>query len=261
MRSVLTAVVVLTVLLAGCNFGGTGTTPTANGTAAGPTANGTTAGPTADTTVNDLAGVSGGTVTNSTALFADFETAAYTGHTDMDFSVETRNAGFQLRYQNDTDEELYQVSTTVQPGTISYYLTDGTDAAHNSSSGATQYNDTRIAPEARSTLSVPRSYIGLSQVLAWETAGTTTVDGERRFVLEADGINETDARNQGWELSAENTTVDGRLTVSPDGVIRSGDIVVETASERFDITFSLDTDEDIDVSQPGWYDESEAASA
>ena len=58
MRSVLTAVVVLTVLLAGCNFGGTGTTPTANGT---------TAGPTADTTVNDLAGVSGGTVTNSTA--------------------------------------------------------------------------------------------------------------------------------------------------------------------------------------------------
>jgi len=100
--------------------------------------------------------------------------------------------------------------------------------------------------------------INVVGILDWEPTGTTTVDGEERYVFEADSINDTAAKAQGWGLTSNNTEVDARLTVGADGVIRSGDIELGTEGSSFDVRFSLRTGEGIDVTQPDWYDESEA---
>jgi len=253
MRKIMTVVVVLTVLLAGCSFGGSSGTPTAG-------TNGSAADANMDGSVNDLPGVANNEVQNSSALVTTFQEEAYSGYADLRFSVETANSDYTVRYRNDTEQQLYEASTANQSGSTVYYVTDGTAAVRNTTTGEVQYGSERfgIASQARFTLFVPQLYVGITSVLDWETAGTTTVDGEPRYVLEADSINNTATEGSNWNLSSANTTVDGRFTVGTDGIIRSGDITLSTEGDSADITFSLRKDESMNVTAPDWYDETEA---
>ncbi len=254
MRKIATVLVVLTVLLAGCNTGGTGGTPTATETAA--ESNEST--PTMESSINDLTGVENGEVTNISALLDRFNEDGLSGHVDFDFSVESKNSGYTVGYQNDTESQLYEVSTANQSGETIYYVTNGTDAKRNTTTGETTYGEQRYAS---SVLFIPGIYLSIIEVIEWETAGTTTVDGEPRYVLESSSINDTAAENNDLNLNSSSTTVDARLTVDSDGMIRSGDIDLSTEEDSAMITFSLDTSEGITVSQPDWYDEDEAESS
>jgi len=250
MRKIATVLVVLTVLLAGCNTVGTGGTPTATGTADANESSPTMAG-----SINDLAGVENGTVTNISALLETFSNDGLSGYADLDFSVETDNGGYTVGYRNDTTAQLYEFSTANQSGKTITYVHNGTGAERNTTTGEVTYGE---QPYADFVLFYPTVFLGVSEVMEWETAGTTTVDGEPRYVLESNSINDTAAQDTGYNIRSSNTTVDARLTVDSDGIIRGGEYTVTTEDQTVDMTFSLDTSESITVSQPDWYDEDEA---
>ncbi|MBX0305047.1 DUF7537 family lipoprotein [Haloarcula salinisoli] len=250
MRKIATILVVLTVLLAGCNTGGTGGTPTATGTA-----DSNESAPTMEGSINDLDGVENGEVTNVSSLLDTFYGEGLSGYVDFDFSAEEKNSGYTVGYRNDTKSQLYEISTTNQSGKTIYYVHNGTDAKRNTTTGETTYGEQRFASFV---LFVPSIYVSTFEVMEWETAGTTTVDGEPRYVLESSSINDTAAERQNSSFRSSNTTVDARVTVDSDGIIRSGQMNISTTEDSATMTFTLDTSESITVTQPDWYDEAEA---
>ncbi|MBX0287378.1 DUF7537 family lipoprotein [Haloarcula salinisoli] len=258
MRTITTVLVVLTVLLAGCNTGGTGGTPTATGTA-----DSNESAPTiGNTTVNDLAGVENGAVTNISALLETFNQDGLSGHADLDFSTESstenESASITVSYRNDTNAQLYEFSDVNQTGKTVTYVHNGTDAERNTTTGEVTYGKVYIP---QFPLLYVQALTSQAETLEWETAGTTTVDGELRYVLESNSVNDTAAKNENYSVRSSNTTVDARLTVDSDGIIRSGDFDISSEDMSIQMVFSLDTSESITVSQPDWYDEDEATAA
>ncbi|WP_276250040.1 DUF7537 family lipoprotein [Haloarcula rara] len=251
MRTVLTVLVVVTVLLAGCNTGGSVDTPTG-------TTTGTESVPTVEEPNKDLSGGENGSVTNSSALLGTFYNEGLSGYANLDFSVETSDINYTIGYQNDTASQIYEVSTADQRGTTVYYVHSGTDAVRNTASGEVTY---REQPNASYALLVPKLYLDIIPALEWDSAGTTTVDGNQRSVLESSSINETAADNLDYPLSLSGTTADARLTVDSHGIIRSGELSLPSEGGSATITFTLDKSESISVTAPDWYDEAEATNA
>jgi hypothetical protein len=248
MKKISTVLVVMTVLLAGCTIGGFGETPTADGTTQEPL------------DASSVPGVKGTAVYNSSALYDNFTEAAFTGYSDFSFSAKQQSSTFTLRYRNDTQQQLYEVGNSNVTGNATYYVDGESAAIRNASTGEIRYRsqDSRLASQARFTLFVPGLYTSVIEILEWEVTATETVDGERHYVLESDSINETNAAESDWTLSPNESTVEGRLVVGSDGVIHDGQFDIEGLEDSATVTFSLSTDDSIDVTAPDWYDESRA---
>jgi len=208
--------------------------------------------------INDLAGVENGEVTNISALFGTFYEKGWSGYVDLDFSAEAQNDTYIVGYRNDTESQLYEFSGRNQSGKTITYVHNGTDAERNTTTGEVTYGE---QPFADFVLLYAQAFISNAEILEWETAGTTTVDGEPRYVLESKSVNDTAAENKEYDVRSSNTTVDARLTVDGDGMIRSGDFTLTNEGEGIEMTFTLDTSERITVTQPDWYDEDEARTA
>ncbi|MDS0259456.1 hypothetical protein NDI56_08630 [Haloarcula sp. S1CR25-12] len=258
MRKIMTVVVVLTVLLAGCSFGGSSGTPTAGTNTTAATSN------TLDASA--VPGVTGTNVTNVSALASAYGESIINGPVDfrttMDLSPNAtilRIETVDYRFRNDTEQQLFELNNTNSE--VTYFIDGEKAAARNESSGEVRYSNAtnRVGGEAYfSTL-----YAGISlnyiPILEWEVTGTTTVDGETHYVLESNAVNETVLQRPSSSLSAENVdSADGRLVAGADGVIHSGSVTID-GNKDIAVTFSMSKDEGMDVTAPGWYDESQAS--
>lgn len=266
MRYVSTVLVVLLILLAGCNTAGTAETPTADGTVDG--ADGTaTAAPTPDTDAVDASevpGVEGNRLTDNTALLVVWYETIATGSIDYEADVDGSSEypsvfvaeEYNIRLRNDTDQQLYVMET---PETNQSYYVDGNNvSARDNDSGEVYYSNETT--DLEDNLNIVRLYPTLALThlyrLEWEATDTTTVDGERHYVFEATSVNETL-----WEREYQSTrnvdSVDGRMVVGSDGVFHTASVDI-SGSNAVDATYSLRTDDDIEVTPPDWYDASAA---
>jgi len=212
--------------------------------------------------INDLPGVENGELRNISKLFETFEDEGLSGHADLHFSQDDKSGGYTIGFRNDTESQLYEFSGPNQTGKTITYVHNGTDAELNTTTGEVEYGEQY---RADFVLLYASGLLSLTDILEWETAGTTVVDGEPRYVLEANSVNDTMAEQENSSIRSSNSTVDARLTVDSDGIIRSGDINItgkgEAKGQYLSMTISLDTSESIRVTQPDWYDEAEAESA
>jgi len=281
MRYIATALVVLMVVLAGCNTGGTGGTPTAettaNGTETGTvTETGGTATPAATETdtgddstqsgvdASEVPGMEGSRLTNSSALVGAFSGAVFTGPADFETSYEANSERttisvdrFTYQVRNDTQQQLYVANSST--GTQTYFVDGDQAAVRNDTSGEIRYSNETNSIGAEASFTSFYAVISLSYIkaLEWEATDTTTVHGEEHYVLEASELNETGLAQT--SLSADNvTSADGRLVVGADGVVHSGRVSLSGDAD-VSTTYSLRTDDSIDVTQPDWYDESQAS--
>jgi len=247
MRKIATVLVVLTVLLAGCNTGGGGGTPTATATEA-------------DQSV-DASAVPGANATHlqnvSAVVTPTLE--ALSGNAELNVSIETGSESGSLYYVNDTEQQLYELGNSDGPTEV-YYVDGERAAVRNATTGEVRYSNatSNVASEARFSLLFASFSIGAVEYLHWEATGTTTVDGETHYVFEADSPNMTAMDQTGSTISPDNVTgASGRLVVGTDGVLHEGRVSIE-AAETTTTRFSLDTSGDVDVTPPSWYDESQA---
>lgn len=302
MRYITTALVVVMVVLAGCNTGGTGGTPTAEttGTEAGTTTeNGTTTemstpnsemstpadatggddtgGDDAtggdDTTVDDtpqsgvdaseVPGFQGSQLTNSSALLLAYYESVLTGYTEFETTYEGNGEAtavsvdrFTFQLRNDTQQQLFVENFSNRQQTT--YVDGAKAAVRNETTGEIRYsNESNFVGQGAAYLAATYTRFTLNFLypVDWEATGTTTVDNEEHYVIEPTGLNET--RLPAVPVSAENvTSVDGRLVVGTDGVVHTGNVQLEGAAD-ISVTYSLRTDDSIDVTAPDWYDESQ----
>ncbi|MDS0283588.1 serine/threonine protein kinase [Haloarcula onubensis] len=219
--------------------------------------------------VNSVPGVSDGEVTNTTALLLAYSEAVFTGHTDFEttydgnrqaFPVEPADVEqFSFRLRNDTQQQLYVEDTTESLRT--YYIDGERAAILDEAAGEIRYSDgtNSVRSDANFARVFPALTLNYISLLRWETAGTATVDGEEHYVLEATGVNETALSEAGYTPSADDVTSgEGRLVVGSDGVVHDGSLRL-TGDTEVSITYSLRTDDSIEVTQPDWYDESQAS--
>ncbi|MDS0283589.1 hypothetical protein [Haloarcula onubensis] len=258
MRYLTTALVVLTVVVAGCNSAGIGGTPTAavNGTETGTAADGPTR---ASVDASAVPGADGSTVTDNTALLRAYYEAIQTGPTEYETTYErdgTERLGFEFR--NDTRQQRYVLRTSTRQNTI--YVDGDTGALRNETSGEIIYsNETNAIADAGDYLRPTYTQFTLNFIFPgeWEATDTTTVHGEEHYVLEATGLNES--RVAVLPVSAESvSSMDGRLVVGADGVVHSGNVTLHGETD-ITLTYATRTDDGIDVTAPDWYDESQAS--
>lgn len=246
MRYAATVLVALMLVFAGCNTGGGGGTPAANQT-----------NPSVEASA--VPGVNGTQLTNVSAIATPtFE--ALSGNAELNVSFDSDSESGQLRYLNDTEQQLYEISGSQGAGEV--YYVDGEQAAvRNATTGEIRYSSTTNNIGSQAAFSLLFAAVSISQIeyLHWEAAGTTTIDGETHYVFEADSVNETALNQPGVTFSPDNVTaVNGRLVVGTDGVAHEGSISIET-DETITTSFSLDTSGDVEVTAPSWYDESQAS--
>jgi len=235
------------LVFAGCNTGGGGTTPTVTATET-------------DQSV-DASAVPGANATHlqNVSAVVDPTLEALSGNAELNVSIETESESGSLSYQNDTEQQRYELGDS--GGTTSVYYVDGERAAvRNATTGEVRYSNAtnNLASRARFTLLFASFSIGAVEYVEWEATGTTSVDGETHYVFEADSPNMTAINQTGSVISPDNVTaVNGRLVVGTDGIIHEGRVSIE-ADETTTARFSLDTSGDVAVTPPSWYDESQA---
>jgi len=218
---------------------------------------------TTDDGFNSLSGVSNGEVTNDTALVNASGYRIFGAPTDFELSASATEGSFTFTLRNDSEQTLLEIDEASQDGKSTYYITeDDTYAKRNTSSGEVTYGDSEsaVAFEAGFSLLVPAIYVDYLGLMQWETGGTTTIDGEEAYVFESDAINQTALQESSYNAPAlENaTSASARLVVGPDGVMHEASIETESPNGGAMITYDLSTDSDIDVTQPSWFDQSEA---
>jgi hypothetical protein len=259
MRYVSTVAVVLLLLFAGCNTAGTGVTPTADGTGVADTGTETPDGVDA----SEVPGVEGNQLTDNTALLVVWYEAITTGHTDFHANVEGSSEypsmfvveQYSIRLRNDTDQQLYAMETPEL--NQSYYVDGDNVSVRDNDAGVVYYsNETNDFEDNLGMVSLypPLSLTHL-YLLEWEATDTTTVNGEQHYVFEATGVNETL-----WEQEHQGATnvdsVDGRMVVGSDGVFHTARVDI-SGSNAVNATYSLRTDDSIEVTPPDWYNASQ----
>lgn len=267
MRYLATALVVLMVLVAGCNTADTGT-PTPEATTANGTATPSTTGPggaSTNATVDASAvpGVEGSELTNPSALLGAFSRSLTTGPVDFETSYQTGNTGenvnidlFTFQLRNDTQQQEYVLNSSDRQ--VSYYVDGESAAVRNDTTGEVRYSNQTNALRSEATGTGIYAVVSISAInaLEWEATGTTTVHGEQHYVLESTGINQTALEQS--SLSADGvTSTDGRLVVGTDGIIHDGTVNID-GETAVSVSFSTRTGDSIAVDAPSWYDESAA---
>lgn len=287
MRKLLAILVVCMVTLAGCSTSDTGGTPMPEANETG-TETGTdimnNATPDGemetesddgggmnngdqDTTTVDASvvpGVEGNKLTAHGPLLLTFFRSVATGPMDFETTYRTENVGdrvdtdrYTLRIRNDTQQQLYVLNSSDRQ--VTYYIDGESAAVRNDITGEVRYSNRTNA--SRSDISSNGVYVLASinfiGALDWEATSTTTIHGEKHYVLEPTGLNAT-ALAQSSLTTDSVTSTAGRLVVGADGIIHNAtvDIDGETAAN---VSLSTRTDGSITVDSPSWYDESEAA--
>jgi hypothetical protein len=227
-----------------------------------------TASPTATQTAGDgetvenantVPGVEDGTV-NTTKLVGAYLNRIFTGHSAFEMVIKNGSQNLTYSFTNDTERQLYELDNS-ERGVTSYYVTNGTDGVRNTTTGEIRYGegDSSIQTSARFTVFLALAGTNYIKILDWDVTGTKTIDGETYYVLESSSLNESalNSADSDFGISpSEVTAVDGSLTVSEDGVIRTGSVLIESADNTIEITYSLRTGDGITVSEPGWFDDS-----
>ncbi|MBX0287380.1 DUF7537 family lipoprotein [Haloarcula salinisoli] len=294
MRKGIAVLVVCMVALAGCSTGDTGSTPTTEmgddqtetgtDTMSDTTPSeemGTESGTETDTGddgdmdtgddnstttgdgFNSLPGVSNGEVTNTSALVNASGDQVFDSPTDFELSGPATEGRFTFTLRNDSEQTLMVINETSTSSKLEYYITeDETYAKRNTTSGEISYgnNESSLSFETRIRFLIPVMYIDYLGLMEWETAGTTTVDGEEAYVFESSAINQTALQESDYNAPAlENATAaSGRLVVGPDGVMHDASIETESPEGGATMRYNLSTDASTDVTQPSWFDEAEA---
>lgn len=291
MRYAVTVLVALMLVFSGCSSGGSGGTPTETQTGAEPetptsatneSGNDTTAPPSdvgpsisANDSVSDtrvdadpVPGFDGSQLTNETAFESAFSDRIFRGHSDFELHVTgsspstKANFGSQISYvyRNDTERTVADLDYDIPDLNVqtSYYLTDGSDAVRNRTTGEIRYeNGTQLNTEFGLQSIAAVQYVGMVQYLDWKPTATTTVDGETAYVLEADAPSEA-ATADPSSASSQITNADavyGRLVVDEAGAVHTGAIELLSGDIRLRTGYALDTGDTITVAQPDWYDE------
>lgn len=254
MRKLTVVVVAAMILLAGCSGGGGGAaSPSENGT--GTPANETGA----DISMSQPSSPSG-LLNESSGDGSTFDNA-----TEIDLVLFNGTEQISLTSRNDTESgtSLLELSTP-NGGTATVYTTSEYSAFRNSTTGEEEYGGPDSGVGGGVGFASAFLIFGASaytQAVEWETAGTTTVDGEGAFVYEANSLNQSMTEDSQsldpvYE-EGEVDSVDGRLVIGPDGRIYDLNVEIEVPDGTYGTDMSVRYS-DVSITKPDWVDESQA---
>jgi hypothetical protein len=199
-----------------------------------------------------------GKVTNASALtsamFSSFESDAVEYQQTL---INSTGPNIEYTLKNDTQQSLYRLGSGQLDGDVTYFLGEGVAARNNESAGHVTYTtgQSTIRTEAQFTAFLLLPTTGYISMAEWQATGVETVDGEQRLVLRSNAINES-RLNQGT-VQGELTGVEGRLSVTSDGIVREGSVVF--TGEREDgqtvqagVNLTTRTGSGITVDSPEW---------
>lgn len=253
-RATIAALLALTVALAGCQFGGPGTT--ANGPADGTE----TASPAPFAGVSTPPGVDETGVTDVGALMdshaSTLNGTSATVSIDFRLAVNGSARNVSLTGKTTPDGDRGWMAVELEDGTGIYYTEDGTTYYRQIVNESVQYGTTdrvsaipdrlRFGADGRIRTAIESA--------EWEPTGTVERDGRTLLEFRATSVDPPNVNTSG------DTTVtsDGRLLVDTDGVVHHVSVSTTVENDRgtveYGLTVTVSEVGNTTIERPEWYD-------
>lgn len=260
-RVAIAGLLALAVLLAGCQFGATGTEtadPLATDTETTPTATPDPFGGVAHPPGVDESGVTDvdGLLEAHAAALAD---ASVTVDTRFHLTVDGSGQNVSLRGETVPDGVRGWMEIELRDGVGTYYTEDGTTYYREVVDESVTYGTTgavSAVPERPRFGSDERIETAVESA-EWEPVGSVERDGRTLVEFRATSVDPPDVNTTGDATVSS----DGRLLVAPDGVVHHVDVSTTVENEngtvRYGTSVSLSGVGSTTVERPDWYDQAE----